>query len=656
LSLSENAALAAERGPLLDAVVSVLSQCTDDVPFALIYHRETQSGSLELAGGAGLAGDAQSALDGRVRETLAARGTDAGGVVLPDGVDGVADQVYIVGLADPAMPGLNGAVAFGVSPRLPLDTAYRSFLQQIAHGISQGFARQRVESDRQRLLGELRVERERLFNLFAQAPVFMCALEGPDHVFTLANERYYQLIGHRDVIGKTVAEAVPEAAGQGFFELLDNVYRTGESFLGYDLPIDLARHASEPPEKRFVDFIYQASQGADGAITGVLVLGIDQTERRRAAQALKDADQRKDEFLALLAHELRNPLAPIRSYTRALEKLSADPNAVKQAVVVLNRQVDQMVRLIDDLLDVSRINSGKIELRKTRIELAPAVQQAVEAARPFYEERGIELTITLPGQPVHVNGDIARLAQIVGNLLHNAAKFTARGGKVALVVGRDGERVSVRVKDNGIGIAAGALTSIFTMFTQADTSLEREHGGLGIGLALVKSFVELHGGGVEAHSGGPGTGSEFVVHLPVLPPEPGEVRGGDTTPGAAVQTSRILVVDDNHDGCDSMAALLQIDGHTVQTAYDGIAAIAAANEFNPQVVLMDLGMPKMNGYDACRQIRDQPWGKNLLIVAMTGWGQEEDKLRARQAGFNAHLVKPIDPAELQKLLAGMQRR
>jgi signal transduction histidine kinase len=658
LALSEKTALANDRTVLLNTVADVLAQHPDDIPFALIFDRNASDASLQLAKCIGLDEHAQSTLGVRLRDYLnaPAAGTVSGAVSFSE--DGIepASYGYVVALAESTAATSNGFVAFGLSPRLPLDDAYRIYLHQFGHGISQGFARLRVEMDRTRLLGEVKAEQERLRNLFAQAPAFMCALEGPTHVFTLANERYYQLIGCRDIIGKPVALAIPEAAGQGFFELLDKVYTSGESYFGYDLPILLARHDLEPPEERFVDFVYQASHRPDGTISGILVHGIDQTERRRAASALQEADRRKDEFLALLAHELRNPLAPIRSYARALERLPPESASVKQAALVINRQVGQMVRLIDDLLDVSRISTGKVELQRSRMELAPVVQQAVEAARPFYEERGVELTITLPGQPVHLHCDAPRLAQIVGNLLHNAAKFTQRGGQVQLTVEREGERANIRVLDNGIGIAANALTSIFTMFTQADTSLERERGGLGIGLALVRSFVELHGGTVEAYSAGPGAGSEFVVRLPILLVEAGASDEGDAAAGRRTRAYRILVVDDNHDGCDSMASLLNLEGHSVRTEYDGASAIATAATFKPEVILMDLGMPKMNGYDACRHIREQAWGKDMLIVAMTGWGQEEDKLRGKQAGFDAHLVKPVDPDELQDMLAEMQGR
>ncbi len=319
---------------------------------------------------------------------------------------------------------------------------------------------------------------------------------------------------------------------------------------------------------------------------------------------------------------------------------------------MMERQIGQMVRLVDDLLDVSRISRGKIELRKGRVELASVVNQAVEAARPLLESRDHELTVTLPPQPMYLNTDPTRLAQVVGNLLNNACKFTERSGRIWLAVEREGEQVVIRVRDTGIGIAAGELTRIFEMFTQVDTSLERTQSGLGIGLTLVKNLVELHDGTVEAHSAGVGQGSEFVVRLPILvekpEPPPPEPTVGEPTPTTA---RRILVVDDSRDSAESLAILLGLTGNKTHTAHDGLEAVEAAATFKPDVVLLDIGLPKMNGYEAARKIREQPWGKKMVLVALTGWGQDEDRQKAREAGFDGHMVKPVDRAALTKLLA-----
>jgi CheY-like chemotaxis protein/two-component sensor histidine kinase len=321
---------------------------------------------------------------------------------------------------------------------------------------------------------------------------------------------------------------------------------------------------------------------------------------------------------------------------------------------VIDRQVQQMTRLVDDLLDVSRISRGKIELRKERVQLAAVVSSAVEASRPLIEKWDHELTVTLPPEPVYLEADPTRFAQVLLNLLNNAAKYTEQGGRIWLTAGQEGEHVVIRVRDTGIGIPREMLPRIFEMFTQVDRSLERSQSGLGIGLTLVQSLVEMHGGTVEAQSDGPGKGSEFVVRLSVA----AEVRdrGGRGTPGgekvAAPAKCRILVVDDNRDSADSLAMLLRIMGNDVHTAHDGLEAVGAAAVFQPDVVLLDIGLPKLNGYEAGRRIREQQ-GKGVVLIALTGWGQEEDRRRSKEAGFDHHLTKPVELDALQKLLAGL---
>lgn len=313
-----------------------------------------------------------------------------------------------------------------------------------------------------------------------------------------------------------------------------------------------------------------------------------------------------------------------------------------------------MARLVDDLLDMGRITRGKIELRRERVELAPILHQAVESARALYRAMGHELSVTLPLEPVYVDADPARLAQVVGNLLNNACKFTDQGGHIGLAVERDGEQAVIRVRDDGIGIAPDQLPRLFGMFTQVDTSLERTRDGLGIGLTLVKTLVEMHGGTVEGHSEGPGHGSEFVVRLPVVRDEPRPLASL-IVPPPATTGRRVLIVDDNHDGADSLALLLQFSGHQTETAHDGLQAVAAAERFRPDAVLLDIGLPKLNGYEVCRRIREQPWGRRVLLVALTGWGQEADRQRSSEAGFDTHVVKPVDPKVILQLLAQPER-
>jgi PAS domain S-box-containing protein len=370
---------------------------------------------------------------------------------------------------------------------------------------------------------------------------------------------------------------------------------------------------------------------------------------------LKETDRRKDEFLAMLAHELRNPLAPIRNAVQIFRAKGPPVPELQWARDVIDRQVFQLTRLVDDLLDVSRITRGKIELRKERVQLAAIVNSAVEASRPLIEKWGHEFTVTLPPEPIYLEADQTRLAQALLNLLNNAAKYTEQGGRIWLTAERDGEHVVIRVKDTGIGIPQEMLPRIFDMFTQVDRSLERSQGGLGIGLTLVQSLVERHGGTVKAHSGGPGKGSEFVVRLPVAAES--KDRGQDGAAGiekvAAPAKCRILVVDDNQDAADSLAMLLRILGNEVHTAHDGLEAVGAAGVFRPDVVLLDIGLPKLNGYEAGRRIREQQ-GKGVVLIALTGWGQEEDRRRSKEAGFDYHMTKPVEFDALQELLAGFK--
>lgn len=365
----------------------------------------------------------------------------------------------------------------------------------------------------------------------------------------------------------------------------------------------------------------------------------------------KEAEQRKDEFLALLAHELRNPLAPIGNALHILRQTGGAGETARPAIDMMQRQVGQMVRLVDDLLDVSRISQGKIELQRDRIELGPILSHAVEAAQPHCITMKQELTITMPPQPIYLNADPARLTQIIGNLLNNACKYSDQGGRIELIVETDKVQVVIRVQDNGIGIAADQLPRIFEMFRQVDTSLDRAQGGLGIGLTLVKRLVEMHGGSIEAHSDGLARGAEFVVRLPVLAGAPNISQAQSNASLSPTVRRRVLVVDDNLDSASSMSMLLEMSGHEVHTAHDGIAAVEAAAEWQPDVILLDIGLPKIDGLEAARRIRREQKRVGLpLLIALTGWGQDEDRRLSQEAGFDFHLVKPVDLLVLKTLL------
>jgi PAS domain S-box-containing protein len=376
-------------------------------------------------------------------------------------------------------------------------------------------------------------------------------------------------------------------------------------------------------------------------------------ERLQLLNELKEADRRKDEFLATLAHELRNPLAPVRHAVQVLRLKGPGEPELRWGRDVIDRQLEHLTRLIDDLMDLSRITRNKLELRKERIELAEVIQGAVESSRPLIAQCGHELTVTLPPEPVILHGDVVRLAQVFLNLLNNAAKYTERGGRIWLTAEREDGEVVVRVKDTGVGIPPEKLPRLFEMFFQVDRTLERSQGGLGIGLSLVRRLVELHGGRVEARSEGAGKGSEFIVRLPVLveEPKPPPAQELGSNGSAKAMARRILVADDNRDAADSLAMLLRLAGHEVRTAYDGAAGVEVAERFRPEVALLDIGMPKLNGYDVCRHIREAEWGQDVVLIAMTGWGQEEDRRRTAAAGFDVHMVKPVNPTALLDLLA-----
>ena len=381
----------------------------------------------------------------------------------------------------------------------------------------------------------------------------------------------------------------------------------------------------------------------------------EQRQLRQVATDLSEAGRCKDEFLATLAHELRNPLAPIRIGLQLMKRADDHSATFKQTRNMMERQLNQMVRLVDDLMDVSRISRGRIELRKKRVQLSTVVNNAVESSAPLIEDMGHQLSVALPQQPILVDADPTRLAQVLTNLLNNAAKYSDRGGHIQLNVELQGGEVVVRVKDTGIGIAAEELPRIFEMFVQIDRSLEKSVGGLGIGLTLVKSLVEMHNGTVEAQSDGPGKGSEFIVRLPVVVDASQPQDSGDEAEQPSNSSRRILIVDDNQDAADSLAILLQLSGNDTRTAYDGQQAVDLAGVFRPDVLLLDIGLPKLNGYEVCRRIRRQSWGKNIVLIAVTGWGQNEDRQRSQEAGFDHHMVKPVDPQNLIKMLSATPR-
>jgi PAS domain S-box-containing protein len=626
-------------------------------------------------------------------------------------------------------------------------------------------------------------EIERLRQMFQQAPGVLGVLRGPEHVFEIANEAYRELVGGRELIGKRVVDALPEVEGQGFVALLDQVYRTGEPYVGRAIPLRLMRAEGADLEERFVDFIYQPLRNESGQVTGIFFEGTDVTDAVRSLQALReseqrlrqlantirhlawmaapdgtvlwfndrwreytgmttrqlmsetagemlhpddlpgvqarwqravatgepyenhmrlrradgawrrfhacaapvrgadgnvvqwfgtctdveeahaarealeDASRRKDEFLAMLAHELRNPLAPISAASQVLRVVAQDEPRTRRASDVISRQVRHMVSLVDDLLDVSRVTRGLVELQRERVALDSIVAHALEQARPLLDGRGHVLSVEMPQHPPCVMGDRTRLAQIVANLLNNSAKYTPPGGRIVLRVDAQDDRAILRVQDNGIGIDAALLPRVFQLFTQAERTPDRTQGGLGIGLALARSLAELHGGTLTAHSDGADAGATFCLSLPLAPAQADThaPRIGNPIEAAVQQPRNILLVDDNADAASALADLLNALGHTTTTLTDAGSALHAAERNRYDALVLDIGMPGMDGHQVARRIRAGGASADALLIALTGYGQPQDREQSLQAGFDVHIVKPADMDELLRLLHTLPR-
>ncbi|KQQ97115.1 ATP-binding protein [Massilia sp. Leaf139] len=624
-------------------------------------------------------------------------------------------------------------------------------------------------------------EREHLRSLFNQAPGFVAVLMGPKHVFEMVNEAYYQLVGHRELVGKAVWEALPEVAGQGFEEFLDQVYRTGQPWTTRAMPLQVQYEPDGPLVQRWVDLMYQPYKDQYGTTIGIFAQGYDVTDSIEAQQAkreseerlrdgmdaakmvvwdwdlatgqlvysdngaavmgfapdqmggvgqhihpddreriarahrdaiagagayqevlrfirpdngrqvwldsrgkvqfdaegkplrirgvtvdvsdryqaefeLRESNRKKDEFLAMLAHELRNPLAPISTAAEMLRLTnSADPRT-KKASEVISRQVRHMTALVDDLLDVSRVTRGLVELDKELVDIKGAVVNAVEQARPLIEARHHALTVRTDASQATVLGDRTRLVQTIANLLNNAAKYTPQGGEITLAVHAQGDWVDIAVIDNGIGIDARLLPHVFELFTQAERTPDRAQGGLGIGLALVKTMVALHGGSVTAASDGPGAGSTFTIRLPAVAQGTRERLEGAAREGALAGPAplRIMIVDDNVDAAESLAVLLEAQGHQVRVEAHPLQALASARREPPEVFILDIGLPEMDGYELARRLRADPATGGALFVALTGYGQAHDRILSKSSGFEHHFVKPMNIERLGQVLGAVR--
>ncbi|XYI00709.1 PAS domain S-box protein [Sorangium sp. So ce1128] len=502
-------------------------------------------------------------------------------------------------------------------------------------------------TERRRAEQALRESEERFQTFMAHSPAAAWIVDQQGQILYVS-PTYLRMFrsGTSDPVGKSIFDLYPEQLAQKYMETSLRAVREGRVV-----------EEVEPAPRRdgtdgyFLVYRFPIRNAADHVSIGGVA--IDITELKQAEKQLKEIDRRKDEFLATLAHELRNPLAPMRNALQILHIAEPSNPRAQSARKVMDRQVQQLARLVDDLLDVARITRGKLELRKERVDVASIVERALETSRPVIAHAQHRLSVHLPQERSYLVADPMRVAQVLSNLLNNAAKYTPCGGDIQIVTERLAGEVIIKVQDNGTGISPEMLPRIFEMFTQADTTLERAQGGLGIGLTIVKQLVELHGGRIMAESDGLGRGSSFSVALPLALEErcPAEehVHGDDPQPTS--HERRILVVDDNQDAADTLATLLDAMGNDVRTAYDGWQALRVAEEHRPDIIFLDIGMPGINGYEVAHRLRAQPETRDVMLVAMTGWGQEADRKRSKEAGFDHHWIKPIDPQALDDLLS-----
>jgi len=657
--VTESIALASDPLAVDRQTVQALGRATLDVPFAFVCLKHPEDGRYRVTESAGLA--EASCIELVNRLDLDRAGAEDEAVAVPSGLTLIAgawpdpiSQLFVQSIPD-ATDHSRGKLVLGLSGRLSFDAAYRDFIAQIAGRIGLGLAR--ADTFRARALSES--ERN---NLLLQAPIATAILTGPDHVYRLANESYFRMVNRRDFVGKTFLEAFPEVVGTPLSRTLDEVYRTGKAFVAEEYPLSLVG-ADGVLEEGYFKFSLEPLRDTRGDVYGMIAMGIDSTEQVRARQLLEktnrerenllseleDANRAKDEFLAMLGHELRNPLSPI---TTALElmKLRAGGQASREEQII-ERQVKHLTRLVDDLLDVSKITRGKVELKREIVDVADVISRAVEIASVLFEQRGHRLQIEAPSEGLRLKGDPVRLAQVIANLLTNAARYTDVGGSVTLRSRREDERVVISVADNGSGIAADMLDRIFEPFVQGKRTQDRAQGGLGLGLALVKNLVSLHGGEVDAQSEGPGQGSVFSIRLPALPegtnPEAVPPKPASRRPSSS---KHVLIVDDNVDAADLLNVLLSSAGHRVTTAHAPLEALELVAKLAPEVAVLDIGLPVMDGYELGARIRSQV--PSCRLIALTGYGQMEDRTRSAATGFAAHLVKPVEIAELLAAING----
>jgi signal transduction histidine kinase/CheY-like chemotaxis protein len=638
-ALAEVTAAATDPAEVLSAALRVLPGQANDIPFALVCRNEQkgprildQFGIIPAALGS-VGSELRGLLEARLRDSI----SYADSVIeLSMGAE-VENQPWPEPLSEAYVTYLDARtfIVFGLSPRIPFDDASREHLRQIADHLAA--AQQRIAAARR--TADMESERR---NLLLQAPVATALMIGPEHVFELANPLYCAMTGRTGIVGKTYAEAFPELIATALPGILDRVYTTGQPFVTQELLVPLVRDG----ELRDCYFMFnlEAIRDGNGEIYGMMAIAVEITSQVAARRTLESASSAKDQFLAMLGHELRNPLAPI---VTALQLMRMRDSASKSELDLIERQVRHLGRLVDDLLDISRITRGKVELRKEPLEIELPISKALEVASVLLEERRHHVQVEVPHTGLRVFGDPVRLAQVFINLLTNAARYTQPGGSISLTAQLEGSDVVVRVRDNGSGIAPDLLPRVFDAFVQGERGPARSEGGLGLGLSVVKNLVVLHGGSVSVRSEGLGKGSEFEVRLPMteavaqVQPKP--------LPARATEGKRILIVDDNQDAATSLGEFLTLSGNTVVVVNDPIAALAAAAELRPELAILDLGLPVMDGFELAERLHKE--SPQCRLIALSGYGQEADKVRSKRAGFERHLVKPVDLDELLQALS-----
>jgi signal transduction histidine kinase/ActR/RegA family two-component response regulator len=622
--------------------IAILTGAMEDIPEAAICELDHNGGAkiLEATAGCSIGTTGEDDLANLIyaAEQADRRGDEAlHTVVLP--------------LSDSASRSSRKFLVAATNPRLRADTAYAQFMEMVGAELSAALKRIEAATAEER-------QHAHLNRLFMQAPAGIAVLRGPTHVFELINPLYRALIGHRDIRGLPLSEALPELVGQPFSAILDRVYLTGEPYVGLAEPVLLARERGSAMEQAFFNYVYQPLHDVEQRPEGILVFCYEVTDQvlarqhaEQLTQALRLEHRRKDEFLAMLAHELRNPLAPISSASDLLLCSAHNANVVEQASRIIGRQVRHLSGLIDDLLDVSRVTRGLVVLDRESQDLRAVLLASAEQARPLIASRSHGLRMDLPPPTMFVLGDHKRLVQIFSNLLNNAAKYTPDGGQITLSLQATDVQAIVTVSDTGIGIEAHMLARMFDLFVQGERGADRAAGGLGIGLSLVRSLVEMHGGSVEAESKGPGLGSCFRVRLPTLAPSSDDVPSDDVLGDMCRGRGEpVLVVDDNVDAAKMLALQVEAVGYSTEVTHTGHGAVRACAQRQYLACLVDIGLPDLHGVEVVRRIKSGPVDDCPLLLAVSGYGQQADMNLAREAGFDHYFVKPVDIAALASAL------